>query len=241
MHGRTVDRRRAPAVDRGPRRSHRAWCSTAGSPSSARTTSSSPAAATTPSSTAPGPCTKPNPKSPTSPDPDTRTGVTAPLYAWRAHAGSAVDASSGRSRRSRTSSRRARTGRGRGRGGSRRRRRRSRRGRRTRPRRSPTSTNHCRTSPVRSGGRRWRVQITVAPGAHSDGNVSIVRRMSSSEMLPNTPHASTSSAGTAPAYALVSDASPATTSTPGGAAARAASQLRGSSSTSRARTSAARG
>ena len=69
-----------------------------------------------------------------------------------------------------------------------------------------------------SGWRRWRVHITVAFGAHrATATVSIVCSMSASEMLPNTPLASTSSAGTAPAYELVSDASPQTTSTPAGA------------------------
>ena len=68
-HARPHRRRgRAPAVDRGPRRPHRRRATTAGSPSSVRTTSSSPTTATTPSSTAPGPCTRPNPKSPTSPN-----------------------------------------------------------------------------------------------------------------------------------------------------------------------------
>ncbi len=72
-----------------------------------------------------------------------------------------------------------------------------------------------------SGSRRCRVHTTVAFGAHSDGRRSIVCSMSASEMLPNTPLASTTSAGTAPAYDAVSDASPQTTSTPGGAVARA--------------------
>ena len=62
----------------------------------------------------------------------------------------------------------------------------------------PAVSNHFRMSAVRSGSRRCRVQITVAPGAHRDGSVSMVRTMSASEMLPNTPHASTISAGTAP-------------------------------------------
>jgi hypothetical protein len=106
---------------------------------------------------------------------------------------------------------------------------------------NPAAVNQARMCGVTSGGRRWRVHTTVAFGAQSDGSTLIVCWMSAPEMLPNTPLARTISAGTAPSYALVSDASAHTTSTPVGAVARTRATFCASSSTSRACTSPARG
>ena len=78
---------------------------------------------------------------------------------------------------------------------------------------NPASSNHSKMAGVRSGGRRCRVQSTVAPGADSDGRLLIVDRMSSSLMLPNTPQTSTRSAGKAWPYSRGHDASPSTTVT----------------------------
>src|SRR4051794_717099 len=105
----------------------------------------------------------------------------------------------------------------------------------------PTSDNHRRISIVMSGGRRWRVQITVAPGAHNAGRNRTVAAMSASVMLPNTPHTSTRLAGTASSYGGDIPASPASTSTVGGTWSRAVAASTGSSSTSRPCTSAPRG
>ena len=54
-----------------------------------------------------------------------------------------------------------------------------------------------RTAGVRSGARLVRVQMTMAPGAHSSGSAEIVVWTSTSLMLPKTPAMSTRSAGTA--------------------------------------------
>ena len=88
------------------------------------------------------------------------------------------------------------------RGGGRRRRTGSRRSRRTRPRRSRPRRTSARTSTVRSGCRRCRVQIAVAPGAHRRRQPAHGVLDVGVEMLPKTPHTSTRSAGTAPAYTL---------------------------------------
>jgi len=65
----------------------------------------------------------------------------------------------------------------------------------------PLSPNQRRMSDGTSGasGRRPRVHTTVAPAAQSHGRCSMVRLMSSSEMLPKMPQARTMSAGAAPA------------------------------------------
>ena len=76
--------------------------------------------------------------------------------------------------------------------------------------------------------------VIWTPERHNCGSVPIVRWMSASPMLPNTPHSNTMSAGTMPTYAADSDASPCTISTPvsswRSAVRRARAALRGSSS-----------
>ena len=98
---------------------------------------------------------------------------------------------------------------------------------------NPAAANHPRTSMVRSGGRRCRVQMTVALRAHSIGKARTVRSTSSSLMFPKTPQTRTRSAGTAPTYGSVDPASADTTSIPGGAFAAAVAASSWSSSTKR--------
>ena len=125
------------------------------------------------------------------------------------------------------------------------------RGRRRRPRRiRPRRNGAGRTDGVRSGGRRWRVQMTMASGAGSGGRRSAVRSMSIDVdvgvgVVPDHAHTSTRSAGTAPRYACVMAASAAMTATPATPSSRAllcaAATFRGSASTARAETSKPRG
>jgi hypothetical protein len=61
----------------------------------------------------------------------------------------------------------------------------------THTRAKPSSANQSQIRGTRSGSCRPRVQITVPPCAHSWAQKPIVRRMSSSVMLPNIPHTST--------------------------------------------------
>src|SRR6202034_2281510 len=63
--------------------------------------------------------------------------------------------------------------------------------------------NQPRMRGVRSGFRRCRVQMTVAPGAQSWGNRRTVFSILSGGTFPKTPHTRTRSAGTAPSYASV--------------------------------------
>jgi len=78
---------------------------------------------------------------------------------------------------------------------------------------NPAAVNQSRTCGVRSGGRWCRVQITVAPGAHSAGAAATVRRMSATLTLPKIPHSSSTSAGSASAKPSTRLASAARTST----------------------------
>ncbi len=64
---------------------------------------------------------------------------------------------------------------------------------------NPSAANHSQICGIRSGSPRPRVHTTVPPAAHSPAQHRMVRATSSSVMLPNTPQASTSLAGTSPA------------------------------------------
>jgi hypothetical protein len=115
----------------------------------------------------------------------------------------------------------------------------------TQTRSKPSSSNHSHTCGSRSGAHLPLVHTTVPPAAHNCGQKPIVRFTSASVMLPNRPQATTRCAGTSGAYWLVSAASAVITVTPSRPASaarrRANSAFRGSSSTSRAVTSAPRG
>src|SRR5205814_8123134 len=68
----------------------------------------------------------------------------------------------------------------------------------------PDSASQRRILTGMSGFGRWRVQITVASGAANIGSARSVFSISVSLMLLKTQHTSTRSAGTAPAYMVVS-------------------------------------
>jgi hypothetical protein len=77
----------------------------------------------------------------------------------------------------------------------------------------PAPVNHALIRGVTSGGHRYRVQITVAPGWHIAGAASTVRWMSWSLTLPKTPQSSSTSAGSASAKLAAVPASASRTST----------------------------
>ena len=71
----------------------------------------------------------------------------------------------------------------------------------------PAAVNHPRIAGVRSGGRRCRVQITVAPGRPIAAEARAVRSTSSSGTLPKMPHSRSRSTGTTSAQTVGSPAS----------------------------------
>ena len=76
----------------------------------------------------------------------------------------------------------------------------------------PAAVNHPRMVGVRSGGRRCRVQITVAPGRPIAVDARAVRSTSASGTLPKMPHNKSRSTGTTSGQTFGSPASAARTS-----------------------------